>query len=334
MDSELRYQTTSGAWVLFSPKRGSKKPSDFKKREERKKVPAKGCPFENPQKSGNAQPSILYPDKANTSNWEIQVIENRFPALSKKIGNKKKEKTSSLYLKTSGFGYHDILITREHNKNFSDLNDRLALEVLNVMKKRYDQVSDNKAIKYISLFQNWGVSAGASIYHPHYQIISLPIVPSDVERSLNFSEKYFKENNQCVYCQIIKEEIKNKKRIVFQNKEVVAFCPFASQEPFQVNIFPKNHLSFFEDTPEKTLKEVSRLLKRVLSLMKKNLNDPDYNWFIHTAPVFDKKFHHHYHWHIEILPKTNISAGFELGTGIEINPVFPEEAAKKLKTKY
>ena len=130
---------------------------------------------------------------------------------------------------------------------------------------------------------------------------------------------------------MVKWEKKENHRIVYENKSAIVLAPFVSREPFELRVFPKKHLPYFEDTPQNIMEDIVAALQKALAKIEKKLGDPDYNFFIHTAPLKDKKKYSHYHWHIEILPKFNISAGFEQGTGIEINPVDPDEAAKILR---
>lgn len=126
-------------------------------------------------------------------------------------------------------------------------------------------------------------------------------------------------------------ELKNKKRIIYENEGAVVFAPFVSKEPFEMRILPKKHLPYFENTLDIDLDCIVDALRFALKRLETKLHRPDYNFFIHTAPLKNKEKYKHYHWHIEIIPKFNISAGFELGTGIEINPVDPDEAAKVLR---
>jgi len=198
-------------------------------------------------------------------------------------------------------------------------------------KDRYLMIGKDNCIVYTSIYHNWGPKAGASIYHPHYQIISLPIIPPDVGRSLKGSDSYFSVNKKCVHCVMIEWEKKKKERVIYENAGAIAFTPFVSREPFEVRIFPKKHLPFFEETEKDNMEAVVDVLQKVLKKIETKLKDPDYNFFIHTAPHIDKQKYGHYHWHIEIVPKISISAGFELGTGIEITVVDPNEAAKMLK---
>ena len=132
---------------------------------------------------------------------------------------------------------------------------------------------------------------------------------------------------------MISWERKQKKRVIFENAGAIAFAPFLSRNGFEVRVFPKRHLPFFEHTREEELSAVVEALHAVLRMVKRSLHDPDYNFFIHTAPMKHQKNYENYHWHIEVLPKVNIAAGFELGTGIEINPIDPDDAAKILKGK-
>ncbi len=329
--SELRYHSTTGEWVLISPKR-IQRPNDFGAPSIKRKISSKkNCPFENPQKNGNEIPHFWFPENKPIEKWEIQVLPNKYPTLTHRHLSCAVSSKHGIYDVVSGVGHHDILITRDHYKNYKDLSDKMASGVLMALAKRYKELSVDKCVAYVSMFQNFGPNAGASVSHPHYQIIALPVVPNSVSRSISYSKKYHQKYHRCIHCDIIKQELKEKSRIVYNQNGVVAFVPFAAKEPYQVNIFPKTHLPYFEDSNVSILADISLALKSVLKSISKNLKDPDYNFYIHTAPVLNKKNFYHYHWHLEIVPKSNISAGFEMGTGVEINPVFPEEAAKLLK---
>lgn len=353
-NSQLRQDIVSGDWIVIAPKR-VKRPEQFIKKEKRMKSSIKNCPFENPQKSGHNQPILIYRsqkpkvaplriankfsgaqgrdcDKSQKSNdWLIQIFENKYPAVShfeKKCGSIFK---NGPYSVAKGIGHHDLVVTRDHHKNFPLLDAKIANLVFQAFQKRYQALIKDSCSVYVSIFHNWGPKAGASIYHPHYQIISIPVVPPDIEHSLSGSAFYFKKNKKCVHCVMIEWEKKIKKRIVYENKGAIVFAPFVSREPFELKIFPKKHLPFFEDTKQSDLKWVVNALQKALMKIKKNLADPDYNFFIHTSPILNKEKYKHYHWHIEIQPKISISAGFELGTGIEITVVDPDEAAKILR---
>jgi len=333
--SEFRKDLVSGEWIIVSPNR-FKRPGQFKKDTKRVLIPKTNCPFEDPQKTGHGQPSIVYPVKKNGStatlrNWEIQVIENKFPAISHKDNSCASEIKRGLFSVMGGVGHHDLVLTKDHYKNFAHLSPIKARQIFKIFKERYLMLANDKCLKYIFILHNWGPKAGASIFHPHYQILSMPIIPPDVERSINGSDKYFKKHKRCVHCDMIKDELKENARVVYQNKEVEVVAPFVSKGPFELRVFTKKHFSNFEKTPDNVMEYVVDALQKTLLKIEKKLGDPDYNFFIHTAPLGNDKKNDHYHWHIEILPKVSIYAGLELGTGIEIITVDPEMAAKILR---
>ena len=322
--SELRQDPVSGDWIVIAPGRAKKY---IVKKQKRLKAPVKTCPFENSQASGNAEPVLLYEGEKD---WTLQVIPNRNPAFSPKNICPKTFRNGP-YSTIEGVGRHDIIITRDHDKDFQNLSSLDANLVFKAFKERYKILMEDNCSTYISIFHNWGPKAGASIYHPHYQMISIPVVPPDVQHSISGSSAYFKKNKKCVHCEMVKWEKKIKRRIIFENKGAIVFTPFVSREPFELRIFPKKHLPFFEETLENDLKFIVEALQKALAKIEKKLGDPDYNFFIHTAPVLGKKNHKYYHWHIEIQPKISVSAGFELGTGIEITVADPDKAARILR---
>ena len=328
MNSELRQDIVSGDWIVIAPQRTKeKKLGQLLKKEKRIKAPIKNCPFENPQKSGNKEPILIH---KNGNDWQIQVIENKYPAFNHR--NVCAETFHhGPYPITEGVGHHEITITGNHHKNFPRLDKKTANLVFQVFQNRYKTLAKDSCVSYISIFHNWGQKAGASIYHPHYQIIAIPVVPPDVSHSLDGSARFYQKNKKCVHCAMIDWEKKYKKRIIYENKGAIVFTPFISREPFELRVFPKKHLPYFENASNDELRFIVDALQTALRKVERRLKDPDYNFFIHTSPVKNKKKYGHYHWHIEILPKISISAGFELGTGIEITAVDPDEAAKILK---
>lgn len=326
--SELRQDLVSGDWIVIAPGRARRPHEIIKKLPKRKVVPVRGCPFEDPQKSGNPEPLVVYP---NRHQWAVQIIPNKYPAVSHD-GIQAGFAKHGPYKVFLGVGHHDVVITRDHKKNFPHLTKEEANQLFQAFRDRYLMLFEDRYISYISIFHNWGPAAGASIYHPHYQMIGIPVVPPDVSHSLEGSARYFKQNKECVHCVMIAWEQKEKRRVIFENGGAVAFAPFVSRAPFEIRIFPKKHLPYFENTYDHDLESVVAALQKVLRVVEKKLGDPDYNFFIHTAPIKDKDDYKHYHWHIEILPKVAVRAGFELGTGVEINSVDPDAAAKILRS--
>lgn len=327
--SELRQDLVSGDWIILAPER-AKRPELFgQKKNVRKVLPRATCPFEpeNIKTTLAEWPPILsYP---NEKNWKAIIAPNKYPALKHLFGCSLDLRHGPNATKT-GVGNHDLLITRDHKKNFADLPPNEAVEVLSLLQERYKQLAKDKCNFYTSTFFNWGSSAGASVYHPHYQILTLPIIPPDIAHSLNGSKRYFKANKRCVHCVMLSFDLREKKRIIDKNKYAISLAPFVSRTPFEVRVFPLRHRARFESTSKKELKAVAEILQKAIKRIRIHLNDPDLNFFIHTSPLKDLKYHY-YHWHIEIIPKINIFGGFELSTGVEINIVDPEMAASILK---
>ncbi len=326
--SELRQDLVCGDWVILSTER-AKRPHKLikKKTAKRKPTPIGDCPFEDLKKSGNWPPVEIYP---NEKDWKVAVIPNKYPAV--RHGNTCAVSfKAGPYQRLSGIGHHELVITRDHWKNLAHSTGKEGAELFEVIQKRYRELKKDNCLVYASTFFNWGQSAGASLYHPHYQMITLPIIPPDISHSLNGSANYFKKNRHCVHCEIIGFEEKNKKRIIAKNSAAIAVAPFVSRQPFEIRIFPRRHQPYFENTPVAELKGIISVLQAALRKVEKNLRDPDLNFFIHTSPLKNQARYKHYHWHMEIVPKISTLAGFELGTGVDINIVDPDVAAAVLR---
>lgn len=321
--SELRRDPVTGNWIVVAKARGVR--PHVAKREKEIEDSIATCPFENPKASGNDDPVLIYQDRED---WSLQVIPNKFPAFSgggcpvvEKVGP---------YSVQDGLGYHEVIITRDHSSHLALLPIGKAIEVLRAYKERYLSLKKEECVKYISIFHNHGRSAGASLTHPHSQLVAIPILPSDIRRSLSGSNAFYKHHNKCVHCAMLDWEREDKKRIVFENKDFIAICPFISRDAYEVRIFKKEHSAYFEATDEAGISTLAEIFQEVLKSFYKNLENPPYNFYLHTAPI-DGATYLQYHWHFEILPKTEIAAGFEMGTGIEISTIEPEKAAEILR---
>lgn len=327
--SELRQDLVSGDWVVVASRRGKRPHQEKKPRDENQ--PKKTCPFENPQKSGNGSPLLIFYKKnlsPKTKDWTIQVIPNKYPAFGYGVCNI--EHKEGPYNWLEGYGFHEIFIYRDHIKSPALFNLKETAQMFSAFIKRYLALKNEGCVKYISIFYNHKREAGATISHPHSQLIAIPVIPPDIQKSINGSRDFYQRNKKCVHCEMIDWEIKTKKRLIYENKNFVAFCPYASRSSFETRIFPKNHESNFEKQSESDLYDLAEVFKLTMKKIYGVLNNPPYNFFIHTAPTSNGHYSH-YHWHIEIIPKTSIWAGFEIGTGIEISTISPEEAAEELR---
>lgn len=334
--SELRFDLISKDWVVIATGR-ARRPETFKKETKKEvMIPEKDCPF--CQIQSQQPPTLIFAQGKETSlknrnevpkNWTVIVMPNRYPAFSPHPDLDKKFE-GGLYQKINAVGFHEVVVTRDHKKQMAQFSIEQVKEVFDVYQKRYLQLMPKKFVNHISIFHNHGLAAGASIFHPHSQIITTPLIDVDLNSALLNARIYSKEKKQCVYCRMNRWETKVKKRVVFENKEFLVVCPFASKTAFQVIISPKKHLSYFERIQEEEKWQLSEAFQITLHKIYKGLNNPDYNFYLHTAPC-DSKNHNYYHWHWTILPKTSTWAGFEIGTRMEISTIEPEKAAEYLR---
>lgn len=334
---EFRRDLVSGEWILVSSNR-QKRPIffDVKRKKKTKVFSKKKCPFENPQKSGNASPVFWLPkpgiDKGQAvfkKDWFIQIVPNKFPLL-RRNSHKPNVRKHGIYELVNSFGFHEIIITRDHDIVYEDMTiDNLSL-VFKTYKDRYKILEKDKNIDYILIFHNQGELAGASVLHPHSQLIALPIVPPDVSRSINGGVVFYEKYKKCAHCAMLDYEKKEKIRIINKNKYFISITPFASKVSFEVRIYPIKHNSDFEETKDYEIPYLAEIFKDTLMRMRKLLGSKDYNFFIHTSSARVDNVPY-YHWHIEILPRTYKWGGVELGTGIEVVSISPEEAAYQLR---
>lgn len=323
--SELRQDPVSGDWILLAPARGVRH-----KFEGREKIilPKNKCPFDNLVKFDNFPPVLVYYNE-NKSDWFLQIIPNKYPAVSHEDCSLLLQR--GLYKSRVGAGFHELVILRDHNRYLGQYSAEEIKKIFKAYQDRYLSLSKEKCVEYISIFHNHGKEAGSTVPHLHSQILALPIIPPDVNHSINGSRRFFHEHKKCIHCEMLKQEIKEKERIIYENKDVIVFAPFASQVNFETRIFPKKHLAYFEKTGDSESASFAEAMSFIFSSLYKNLKDPAFNFFIHTSPANKKEDYNHYHWHMEILPKFEATGSLELGTGLNIISVAPEEAAKILK---
>lgn len=333
---ELRKDPVSNGWVIFSTERG-KRPSDF----ESEKVisSSNSCPFCPGHEEET--PNEIDVVRSNTEKpyWDVRVIPNKYKALC--IEGDINREGVGMFDKMNGIGAHEVIIeSPNHNDNLADMSLDHIHKVLTIYKKRITELYKDKRFRYILIFRNYGERAGASLNHPHTQIIATPITPISVKSELDAARHYYYEKERCLFCDIIKQEITLKDRIIEQNDHFVSMSPFAARFPFEVTIYPKRHSCDFSNIPDDLIGSFAYILKDILYRIKTVLNNPSYNFLIHTIPntnswkrrtnyweTIDSDFH----WHIEIFPRLSRVAGFEWGTGFYINPTLPEDAAKYLR---
>jgi UDPglucose--hexose-1-phosphate uridylyltransferase len=236
-----------------------------------------------------------------------------------------------MYDQMNGVGSHEVIIeSPDHNTNFADLPAEQFQSVVRAYGERMTQLKKDDRLSYIMIIRNYRKQGGASLEHPHAQLIALPFVPKSVMEELGGSKEYFSNKKRCIFCDIVKQELEEKERLVDENEDYLAICPYAPRFPFEVWILPKQHRTQFEETTKRGTKAISEILQRTLKRLDVALDDPPYNFWIHTSPVSTPN-PPHYHWHIEITPQTTLVAGFERGSDCYINAISPENSAEILR---
>ncbi len=326
---ELRKDPVIGRWVIISTERG-RRPSDFAEVE--KKKHGGFCPFcyEHEDKT---PPEIfaVRPDKSghDQPGWTLRVVPNKFPAL--RVEGQLNRQGEGLYDKMNGVGAHEVIIeTPEHFKDLADLDISGIHDVFWIYRERILDLKKDMRLKYAMIFKNHGMTAGASLEHTHSQLIATPIIPKTVVEEMVGAEQYFEYKDRCIFCDIIRHEMHERVRVVYDEELFIALEPYAPRFPFETWILPKNHFSHYETISDEMLNHLSVTMKEVLGRINIALNYPPYNFVIHTFPMQDDS-NDYYHWHIELMPKLTKVAGFEWGTGFHINPTSPEDAAQYLK---
>lgn len=328
--SELRKDPIIGRWVIISTERG-KRPLDFALEAEPKK---RGgfCPF-CPGNEDKTPPEIFsIRNKGglhSSDGWSLRVVPNKFPAL--KIEGNLDKQGSGVYDMMSGIGAHEVIIeSTNHDDTLSSLSIPSFMDVIYTYRARMLDLKKDSRFRYVLVFKNQGAAAGASLEHTHSQLIALPIVPKRVTEELKGAKEYYNYKERCIYCDIVRQEIRDQVRVISENSDFLAIAPFAPKFPFETWILPKQHLSSFENTPNETNELLAKIFSDVLKKLDKVLNFSPYNFILHTSPFKDTT-NDYYHWHFEIMPKLTRVAGFEWGSGFYINPTPPEESAKFLR---
>ena len=326
---ELRKDPVSRRWVIIAPERTGKLENYSQNNSVNEKD---SCPF-CPGNEEKTPPEILAfraeGNLKNGSEWWVRVIPNRFPALV--IEGNLNRSGVGMYDRMDGIGAHEVIIeTPEHSGDFHTYTQEQAEQVIWAYRARYVDLTRDTRFKYILIFKNEGQAAGASLKHPHSQLIATPVVPKRVQEEMRGSKHYYNFKERCVFCDILKQELDDGVRFVYQSEHFVVFAPFASRFPYEMWILPKVHYSSFGNIEESMVGDLSHTLQRILGGLSRVLDKPSFNYVLHTSPCNSPKLKY-YHWHIEIIPRLVKVAGFEWGTGFHINPTEPEQAARLLK---
>jgi UDPglucose--hexose-1-phosphate uridylyltransferase len=334
-DPEYRRCPVSGRWVIIAPVRSQRPLSlDHARPHHRERHESDPCPFcegaehDTPHESYAVRRPGTEP---NGPGWSLRVVPNKYPAVNPSGDAPDLSPDGSLFESVPGVGAHELVIEcARHEANPVKLTDDEFAAVLAAYRHRLVALATDPRWAYATVFKNVGAEAGASLAHVHSQIVATPVVPDAVRLELDTSADYHRVRGRCVFCDVIREETSNGVRVVAEGGGFVALAPFAPRFAYEVWVLPTAHDSRYESLTDAGLRELARLLKRVLGAVDKVLARPAYNYFLHTAPLRAGELPH-YHWHVEIVPRTARAAGFEWGSGCFINAVPPERAAASLR---
>jgi len=326
---ELRKDPILNRWVIIATER-AKRPHDYQQEPD---IPKGGpCPFCPGMEDKTPPETLAYREpgsKPNRAGWSVRAVPNRYPAL--KIEGELDRRGVGLYDVMNAVGAHEVVIeSPDHLKTLPELPVEQTEKVVWAWRDRALDLQRDPRFRYILIFKNHGYAAGATLEHPHTQMIALPTVPEIPHEEIKECERFFDYKERCLFCDILRQEMGDRARVVDENEHFLTFCPFAPRFPFETWIAPKHHLPFFEHSDEGVLRQFAASLWRLIAKINKALRNPPYNYMIHSSPIGYGR-PDCYHWHLELTPKLTHVAGFEVGTGFHINPTRPEDAARYLR---
>lgn len=320
--SQLRLNLLTGRWVTVVADR-AKRPTDFAPRSlQVENDPDRACPF----CPGHEEPhATLHEVNDASGNWSMRVVKNKYPAFegddSLAVRN-----LGPVHVMAEASGTHEVfVITPEHEGRVNEFSDDAIAQMMQVLKSRFEVHAATPNVRYSQAFINHGREAGASIAHPHGQVLGLPFVPGEILEEERAFERF---KGGCIVCTTIEAEQSERERVVVENEHALVVAPFWSGGPYELLIMPRDHQLHLPDASDASLTAVGVAIRDALQLMVRTLGDVAFNLAFHTAPP-----HHsgEYHWHVHLWPKLSTTAGFERGTGVMINVIPPEVAAAELR---
>ncbi|MDD2553202.1 MAG: galactose-1-phosphate uridylyltransferase [Desulfotomaculaceae bacterium] len=329
--SEIRKDNVKNKWVSISSNL-TLKPKDFPvMKVETASAPAGFCPFCEGNEAATP-PEILAFRKSKEGpdgrGWLVRTIPNKFSAFA--LDGELEEKQMGLYRFCNGLGKHEVIIeTPQHDTGFHELDLEQIEMIVATFKLRYNALAEDERIKYIQIYKNRGLFAGASLGHGHSQILGFPFKPGENDGL----PQYYQAQGRCLICDILQQEQESRERIVYAGKYFTALCPYASRFAYETWIVPKRHTEHFGQLTEAEEKELAWFCKKLSMAIVHALDNPSYNFAINTAPV-NSPYEPGYHWYMEFTPRLLVAAGVEVATGVYINPMAPEDAAPVLRESW
>lgn len=322
----LRHDASTDTWVLLAPHRTGR-PHHFRPPTAPRREAARPCPF-CPGNEEETPPEIAAIRDA--AGWRIRVVPNRFPALGRAAAVDA-EPGRPPFLTAPGAGAHEVVIeSPEHDRSSADLPLAHWTQLLSVLRQRHRALLHVEGVQAVTIFKNHGPAAGASLPHPHWQILATPVLPPDLARRVAMSRQHFERTGRSVQHDLLDAERRSGTRILAENSDFVSYLPFASRFPFEVRVQPVRRIGSFGDLADEALESLGEALRTSLARLAAALADPDYNLVVVSAPR-EAAASEHFGFHVQLLPRLVQPAGLELGTGLWINTMLPEIAAEELR---
>lgn len=324
--SVIRQDSLSKEWMIVAPGRagrfqGSKKDKD----QSEMGSSLRWCPF-CPGNESQTPPETFRVQKPDRSGWAVRVIPNKYSTVGAE-GEPVRGEKGPFFAEWVGVGAHEVFVEApHHDQKIASMTNTEVEHVLTAYQARYLALREDPRIKFITIFKNQGKMAGATMEHPHSQIVALPVVPMQVLRKIKIAMSHHKRTGRALCNDLVKEELHAKTRILMETKHFVVLHPFASRMPFETEIVPKHSCSSFGLASKEELAELAWVLRQSLVNLFQALGNFDFNLVVNTPPV-DCDNKPYFPWNIQILPRLNWIAGFELGTGISITTISPEQSA-------
>lgn len=329
--SSLRRVLFNPTWSIIAPGR-SARPRSFESDPER---PAAMCPFcvGNESETASEVFAIRRPGtRPDEPGWTVRVVPNKYPAVAQHLADPMLT-ASAPHEALAAVGFHEVVIDApEHDRQLSQFTLPHVETALEVYRSRLRALSAHPAVRSIALFRNVGRSAGASQEHPHVQILALPIVPARLQHELDAAERYVATHARCITCDLLRLDLLDARHLVARNSDFVAVTSFSPRFPYETWIVPESHSHDFRTCSDSQMRSLAAILKQVLTALEVNRGRFPFNLVLHTSPVRPSPgLERAFHWRMEILPRLTVPSGFELGHGVFIVTVPPEDAASRLR---
>ncbi len=327
---ELRKDPLLERWVLVAPERADRPHAFLKPRDEGDEASCPFCPG-NELTTANELHAVREPgSQRNGPGWSLRVVPNRFPALRIEIAPQRS--AEGLLDQAGGTGAHEVIIeSPDHRATLAKMPVAQVQDVLRAWQVRMADLSRDPRLLAAQVFRNFGVASGATLGHPHSQLIALPMVPTELSQELSTCEEHFARKGRCLVCDLLAQELRVGSRVVLQSEQAVVLAPYASRGPFELHVYPRAHRAGFENAPAHELAALAEALRTALRKLDGALDGPAYNLYLMSAPLRTPFAAPDYHYRLVIKPTLTQPGGFEWGTGYCINPTPPEEAARFLQ---